>query len=506
MRPFISKIVFLLALFVSSSAVAQPVPQRPVVLVPGILGSRLCDTSGEPIWGERSSLSNLSRLEITGGPDDIILKPCGVIKEIQILGSLWSMDQYNLLLTSLKASGFEEKKNIFLFDYDWRQSNSESARLLSEFIKRNVGEGKQFDIIAHSMGGIIARIYIDKYNSSNSLSRIVYMGTPFLGSMNTFGTIKEGWGWFENHLAGGQDVIWRAAVSFPSMLELLPRYKDCCYIRELAGQRKPIDIFDAETWQKLGWLPDEYSNGTRFAAFAANLHAAGGLTELLKKPAPNGITEVFFASDVHSTLRRMGMKEGATHPGDWYFSKERGDGTVPVWSAARRPDQSAYDNALPSFAQHPKIFDDKWVVNKLSSTLLKISPSDPDPIAGQGRPSLAVSIDGLPTSWSVDTADIILSTAYAAKNSIVTADLAIKLEGSVANAKTGAFRPVASLVFDGKTTPLSVTEITTSADLENNILRYQAATSSSETGIHKIIFLIDGEFAPSQAYYVLPEP
>jgi pimeloyl-ACP methyl ester carboxylesterase len=85
---------------------------------------------------------------------------------------------------------------------------------------KNVGQNQKFDIIAHSMGGLVTRIYMDKFPSAKSLQQVIYLGTPFLGSMNTFGTIKEGWGWPFTNLAGGQALVTRVALSFPAMLEM----------------------------------------------------------------------------------------------------------------------------------------------------------------------------------------------------------------------------------------------------------------------------------------------
>jgi len=121
-------------------AQADPVPERPLVLVPGIIGSQLCEDSGAVVWGNRWSLWNLEKLEITGRPTDKKLKPCGLVEQIQILGKFWTVDQYNLLLAALKGAGYEQsKKNLFLFAYDWRQSNVETAKLLSELIQKTQG-------------------------------------------------------------------------------------------------------------------------------------------------------------------------------------------------------------------------------------------------------------------------------------------------------------------------------------------------------------------------------
>jgi hypothetical protein len=59
-------VVLVCALFVIlgiENATAQP--QRPLVVVPGILGSRLVDTNGRVVWGDRNSFLNFQELEIT---------------------------------------------------------------------------------------------------------------------------------------------------------------------------------------------------------------------------------------------------------------------------------------------------------------------------------------------------------------------------------------------------------------------------------------------------------
>src|SRR5271156_6968302 len=88
-----------LSCWIGSSA-AQP--QRPLVFVPGILGSRLCDNQNNPIWGTRTSFSNFARLELDV-PDNPALHPCGLVDEIQIIGSLWTHNTYKSWLPGLAA-------------------------------------------------------------------------------------------------------------------------------------------------------------------------------------------------------------------------------------------------------------------------------------------------------------------------------------------------------------------------------------------------------------------
>ena len=147
-------------------------PQWPVVFVPGILGSRLCDAHQNVVWGTRSSFSNFAQLELDV-PSNPALHPCGLVDEIQILGSLWTHNTYKSWMAGLADIGFStEKGNLFIFAYDWRLSNFENAKRLDTFVVQNIGSGRKFDIVAHSMGGIVSRIYLDEYASAKSVRQI----------------------------------------------------------------------------------------------------------------------------------------------------------------------------------------------------------------------------------------------------------------------------------------------------------------------------------------------
>jgi pimeloyl-ACP methyl ester carboxylesterase len=479
--------------------------ERPVVFVPGILGSRLCDAHENVVWGTRNSFSNLAQLELDV-PSNPVLHPCGLVEEIQILGSLWTHNTYKSWMTGLADIGFSpEKKNLFIFAYDWRFSNFENAKRLDAFIAQNIGSGRKFDIVAHSMGGIVSRIYLDEYASARSVQQIIYLGTPFLGSMNAFGTIKEGWGWPFDAMAGGQEVVARVSVSFAGMLELLPRYEECCYIRKVDNSRKYLDIFDPQVWQSLGWLPVAYSNPQKFARFAEALKRSKGLTPLLSQPAPTGVYEMIFASDIHDTLRLLGMKEGATTPPDWVFTSSKGDGTVPVWSVARRMKSDGYSNTLPSFAKHEHLFDDKWVDNTIFRNLVSARPNEPFKISAPSRPALSVMVNGAPQVWPIRIATLVLDKKVFKPGELATSEFTIELEDTASDLAPGIYRPKASIEQSGQSQPLEVHELTNSEDLRAKQLRFSASAQvRSDEGIGVMLFHVDDTLESSQAFYVSP--
>src|ERR1044071_5989987 len=146
----------LLAVGLSSSGptfAAEPEPFRPLVFVPGILGSELVDQNGELVWGGLKSFKRFADLEITEkGP----IKPLRVgnpIGNISILGPFWTVHQYDGLLKTLKELNYREGETLFVFPYDWRLSNLETAQKLRDYINAQPNlRDQQFDILAHSMG------------------------------------------------------------------------------------------------------------------------------------------------------------------------------------------------------------------------------------------------------------------------------------------------------------------------------------------------------------------
>jgi hypothetical protein len=280
------------------------------------------------------------------------------------------------------------------------------------------------------------------------------------------------------------------------MLELLPRYDDCCYERTPAGEKANLKIFEAETWKNRGWLPAAYVMPARYELFKSSLKASETLTPLLTKGAPAPVYEIMFASDSHSTYRRVGMLQEGRGPGSWFFSHDFGDGTVPVYSAARRPDQTDYGNSLPSFAVHATIFDDKWVVNELTRLLKKQSPRDPDPVGGRGKPAFRVNIDGVPTNWSVKFSDVEMVSSVVDAHAPISVTLILKLDDGVSIPRKTVFLPKAVLRRDGSDKQIAVAETTTDQDLENKTLRFVATAPDSGVGVGEIAFLVGDDYEP----------
>ncbi len=107
---------------------------------------------------------------------------------------------YRGLIERLEEAGYPAYK-IHIAHYDWRQSNAESA---SEYLKPIIEEAKQVldsekvDIIAHSMGGLVAREYIQSDYYEDDVDQLIMLGTPNEGASDAYiawegGEIPDRW-------------------------------------------------------------------------------------------------------------------------------------------------------------------------------------------------------------------------------------------------------------------------------------------------------------------------
>jgi hypothetical protein len=102
--------------FFSTGSTASAQAKRPLVFIPGILGSQLCDSAGHLVWGKAGSLWNLDRLEITPSGPVEKLTSCGPLTTVVSLGPFWQQDIYTPLLEAMKKEwGSVEGETLFVW-------------------------------------------------------------------------------------------------------------------------------------------------------------------------------------------------------------------------------------------------------------------------------------------------------------------------------------------------------------------------------------------------------
>jgi pimeloyl-ACP methyl ester carboxylesterase len=338
-------------MFLCDGARAQV--ERPLIVIPGILGSQLGDSRCERMtWGDRNSLWRFEELRLRPDGTETVRehRPCGLIGTVQIVGPL-KIDAYADLLVTLNRLEYREGHNLFIFPYDWRRSNFETARKLKEFLDSPALAGRQVDILAHSMGGIVARIYISEFGGSARVGRLVTMGTPHQGSAKMLELLDEGWGFWRNLVAGGLGTVRRTTLTFPAIYELMPRYDYCCVIGE-PGTRdaREVSALDPSLWASMPWMPLELRTQAAMASIATSLRNAAKIKEIVGEPLPSSISFYPICGGLIDTAWRI------------YFDRidgsivdkqaDRGDGTVHVRSAAN----GRLDLCRSSTSEHSMIF------------------------------------------------------------------------------------------------------------------------------------------------------
>ncbi len=114
--------------------------------------------------------------------------------------------------------------NLFVFPYDWRLDNAKNAESLREYVKviRAVHPGAdKIDLVAHSMGGLVARRFI--LDNPGVVDRCITIGTPFLGAPKAIAALETGD--FDDAALNFiiiKPLLKKLAEYFPAVHQLLP--------------------------------------------------------------------------------------------------------------------------------------------------------------------------------------------------------------------------------------------------------------------------------------------
>ncbi len=99
------------------------------------------------------------------------------------------VDYGKTLLQTFTQAGYRRNRDLFVAFYDWRKPVEESARnYLVPWIdraKKATGADKVI-LIGHSMGGLVARSYIQSSAYRNDVDRLITLGTPHRGSAEAY--------------------------------------------------------------------------------------------------------------------------------------------------------------------------------------------------------------------------------------------------------------------------------------------------------------------------------
>src|SRR5205823_2248979 len=122
--------------------------------------------------------------------------------------------------------------------------------------------------------------------------------------------------------------------------------------------------------QKLRWLPEPYMSGTGADYARSNFARAVHLRYLFKQPFA-GPEQVFVSGDAFATKLYLYAPKDNPDWQNWQMKVDRGDGTVPVWSASDPGKPfGTISGTFASTMEHPRIFSESNVKEVLLRELI----------------------------------------------------------------------------------------------------------------------------------------
>lgn len=201
------------------------------LILPGIMGSELSLVSvgGEDlVWINYWDVltGELFRLQLAPGGSGETVRASGVLRRY-----------YYKLKVLMESLGYEAE----FFPFDWRLSIRDSEKKLTDYIQTT---GRPVHLVAHSMGGLVARAAAAPNAVATTLiEKVVMLGTPNYGSFSPVlafrgsHDIARKIAFLDMHHSN-DDYRSQLFMGFPGLYEMLP-----------AGSKsQTADLFDLANW------------------------------------------------------------------------------------------------------------------------------------------------------------------------------------------------------------------------------------------------------------------
>ncbi len=227
----------------------------PVVLVPGIMGSRLERADGSDriwdpdrtrfmLWLMSQSPNSLTRLY------NHLLTPGRTMRTIYDSDNAeldtsrdraermngrsrtdrnWasvSWEYYGDGVVGIQRDIAPSGGVLWCFGYDWRRSNLDNGELLKRFVDETVRPTSRFKpvIVTHSMGGLVTRAACAAHGMESMVSGVIHTMMPTYGAADAYGAPKHGRMSFPFRYLVGNSQLEIACVTsgVTGMFELMP--------------------------------------------------------------------------------------------------------------------------------------------------------------------------------------------------------------------------------------------------------------------------------------------
>jgi pimeloyl-ACP methyl ester carboxylesterase len=221
-----------------------------IIILPGILGSALQKdgkdlwaVSGQAVWqilthsGEAVRNLKLSQDDPEAESLGDGIHATSLVQDTHLIPGFWKIDGYTQtarLITDnfdvtpgdIYNDPDDKAANFYQFPYDWRRDNRVNARILKKLIDKRLKCWRESSgatdakviLMAHSMGGLVSRYYLEVLEGWQDSRALFTFGTPYRGSPKAVNFLANG---YKQLFLDLTDVI----RSLTSTYQLLPIYK-----------------------------------------------------------------------------------------------------------------------------------------------------------------------------------------------------------------------------------------------------------------------------------------
>lgn len=240
---------------------ADKTPMRDlIVILPGIMGSVL-QKDGTDLWNVSGQVigqvvtglgSRLKELELGGDdPDggDIGdgIGPTRLFTDTYLIPGLGGFgrivggyggtsgiitENFQVTQGNIYDDPEDKAANFYHFPYDWRRDNRANAHILKRLLDKRLKRWRESSgnnnakviLLAHSMGGLISRYYLEVLGGWQDCKALFTFGTPYRGSLNAVNILANGIK--KGPIDIGEILKLNEVIpTLTSICQLLPRYK-----------------------------------------------------------------------------------------------------------------------------------------------------------------------------------------------------------------------------------------------------------------------------------------
>lgn len=230
---------------------ATKIPMRDlIVTLPGILGSVL-QKDGKDLWAiSGRAIANvildqkglLADLQLDQDDPDAMdlgdgIKPTRLVEDVTIVPGFFKLegytqpskmiiDSFDVVVGDIYNDPWDRAANFYRFPYDWRRDNRANAKILKHYLDRRLhcwrtasgNPDAKVILLAHSMGGLVSRYYLEVLEGWRDAKALFTLGTPYRGAVNAVSYLSNG---YKGRLLDFTETV----RSMTSVYQLLPIYE-----------------------------------------------------------------------------------------------------------------------------------------------------------------------------------------------------------------------------------------------------------------------------------------